>query len=379
MIILATHALFLNNKDIYGPAHTVSAFLNKTQKDHIFIKHRAEGICLSKIEHYKSGKLHKEQYRGVAHSLPSLLRYLLEMYISISIFLRSPKGYTLFIGADPLNALAGNIGKIISKVEKTVFLSADFSLKRFDNFLMSYSYLFLDRLAMFKSEQTWSVSRRIVEYRKAQGLGVDKNKILPNAPFFDDIKRVSYKQINKHDLVLVSALKKGIVPFTLLIDVVEKLQKDIKDVRLLMIGSGSEDGMLKEYVDKKKLNHCIVFYGVLSHDKMFSVLVKSAIGIAVYEKTNKTHFRYFSDSMRTRDYLASGLPVFFSGASGVSAEILERNAGRIVRLETNALVSSLKDILNNSILYQKLRQNALGLAQKYDTFALLKKYFILLS
>lgn len=379
MIIVATHALFLNNKDVYGPAHAISLFLNKTQREHVFIKHRAEGECLSRVEYYAAGKLQRIEEIGTTKRLRFNLRYLLELFVSMKVTLKQSDKCTLFVGADPLNSLAGNLLKFIGKVDKTVFLSADFSLRRFENPFMSKVYLMLDKAAMFWSEQTWSVSQRIVEYRKKQGLEAARNKILPNAPFFDDVKRLSYEEICKYDLVLVSALKKGIVPFALLIDVIDELQKSMHDVRLHIIGSGPQEGVLKNYVSKKSLEHCVKFYGALSHEDMFAVLVKSAIGIAVYEETDEKHFRYFSDSMRTRDYLASGLPVFFSGTSAAGSEILKSNAGRVVTLEKDLMIDALKEVLTNPTLYQRLRRNALRLAKEYDTSAFLKKYFALLG
>lgn len=379
MIIIATHALFINGKDVYGPAHAVSLFLNKTRRNHIFIKHSAEGMCLSQISYYKDGKLYKSEESGTKRVLPFGVRHLVEFFISLKVTLATSGKYELFVGADPLNAFAGNMLVFIGKVDKTIFLSADFSLQRFQSKIMSQIYILLDRAAMFWSAQTWSVSKRILDYRKNRGLSDMKNKILPNAPFFDDVPRVAYKDIHKHDLVLVSALKKGIVPFVLLIDAIEQLSKRIMDTRLLIIGGGSEEKALRDYVLKKKLDYCVKFYGALSHSKMFSVLVKSAIGIAIYEKSDKNHFRYFSDSMRTRDYLASGLPVFFSGSSGIGSEILERDAGKIVKLEKKAIIAALEGVLTKQVIYQKLRNNALTLAKEYDTYALLKKYLAFLD
>lgn len=379
MIIIATHALFLNGKDVYGPAHAVSIFLNKTKRDHIFVKHSAEGMCVSKVEYYRWGKLEKVEEFGTRKVLLFGVRHLIEFFISLKVTLETSSKSELFVGVDPLNALAGNVLMFIGKVDKTIFLSADFSLQRFQGKIMSQIYILLDKAAMFWSVQTWSVSKRIVNYRKKRGLLGAKNKILPNAPFFNDVQRVAYKDIYKHDLVLVSALKKGIVPFVLLIDAIEQLSKRVTDVRLLIIGGGSEERSLRDYVSKKKLDYCVKFYGALSHDDMFSVLVKSAVGIAVYEESDEKHFRYFSDSMRTRDYLAAGLPVFFSGPSSIGFEILERNAGRIIKLKKKVIVIALQEVLTKPALYRKLRNNALALAKEYDTYTLLKKYLAFLD
>lgn len=373
MIVISTHAVFLKNKDVYGPPHAVSLFLNKRKIDHIFIKHRLEGNGFSRVEYYKKGKLIRTIERGYPKRLPFFLQYVFELLLSLKITIQDAKGCEMFIGVDPLNAFSGNLLKTIRKTKKTVFFSADFSLKRFETPILNNFYLFLDKLAMFWSDYAWSVSRRIQEYRRKQHLQNKKNLLLPNAPFFNDIKRIDYSKINKYDLVIVSALEKGI-EFELLLDVLFEIRKSIAKVRLIIIGSGSEEERIRNYVIDKNLSGNVKFLGALSHEKMFKVLTKSALGIALYKKSDKKHFRYYSDPMKVRDYLASGLPTIISGNSGIGLELEKRNAGKIVKIEKKEIVDALKNIFKNHDLYLEMRKNAIELAKRYDTYNLLEKY-----
>lgn len=371
MIIISTHAVFLKGKDIYGPPHAVSIYLNKNKTDHIFIKHSLYGKVDSLIEYYSKGKLKKSELKKIV-SLP-LLRYLHEIFISTLISLKAGQ-ISVFIGVNPLNAVSARILKRINRVKKIVYFSADFAIDRFENKLQNRIYHLLDRRAMFQSDQTWSVSKRIVEYRRSKGLSETKNLLLPNAPFFDDVKRLPYSKIDKNDLVIVSAIEKGIA-FKLLIDIIAKLKTKIPQVRLHIIGSGSEETEIKKYIKTKGVENDIKFWGPLSHDDMFKVLVKCGIGIAFYTVSDNKHFRYFSDPMKVRDYMASGLPALVSGNPAIKDEIETNRAGFAVQIGKQDMYNSILRILENDSLHQEMRENALRLGKNSDIYAQLKKYF----
>jgi len=373
MIVIATHAVFLNGKDIYGPPHAVSLFLNKKKKEHFFIKHRLWGAGKIIVEHYKNGKLFKTWETGFGKRFPSVSQYVIEIFFTILICFKNSKKCELFIGVDPLNAMAGNILKIFGKTKQVVYFSADFAKERFPNHLLNTIYLNLDYYSSIWSSVTWSVSKRIVEFRKEQGLLDEKNKLLPNAPFFKDVKRLPYDEIKHHDLVIVSALERGIA-FELLLDVLSELKKKVRDARLIFIGAGSYEGKLKEYVEKKDLKENTEFLGAKSHEDMFGILVKCGIGIALYENSDEKHFRYFSDPMKVRDYLASGLPVIISGNSSLGYEVNKEQIGKLVKLNKKEIVDAILPLLLDEKLYKNMRNNAIKFAKKYDTFTLLEKY-----
>lgn len=373
MIVIATHAVFLNGKDIYGPPHAVSLFLNKKKKEHLFIKHRLWGAGRIIVEHYNNGKLFKSWETGFSKRFPSVSQYIIEIFFTIWICFKTSKKCELFVGVDPLNAMAGNILKILGKTKKVVYFSADFALERFPNHLLNTIYLNLDFYASTWSSVTWSVSKRIVEYRKEQGIPDAKNKLLPNAPFFGDVKRLPYEKIKHHDLVIVSALERGIA-FELLLNVLSELKKKVRDARLIFIGAGSYEKKLKEYVKKKNLKENTEFLGAKSHDDMFGILVKCGIGIALYNNSNEKHFRYFSDPMKVRDYLASGLPVIISGNSSLGYEVDKEHIGKLVKLNKNEIIDAILPLLLEKDIYKDMRNNAIKFAKKYDTYILLNKY-----
>ncbi len=107
---------------------------------------------------------------------------------------------------------------------------------------------------------------------------------------------------------------------------------------------------------------------------MFDVLVTCGIGIALYTNADPTDFRYFSDPMKVRDYLASGLPTLISGNSGIGQELEQNNAGIIVQLTTKEIMRAMLDLLTNEKTQKRMRENAISMAKKFDTYKLLEEH-----
>lgn len=371
--IIATHTVYLRGQDIHGPPHTISEFFNKNRIENIFIKYPLSSKGYRTIEFYEDGyKIHTEKkflIRGISH----WFHYLREFIVTCKTVLLYERGADLFVGVDPLNALAGAFLRSVGLVKHSVYFSVDYAIERFPGKIQNDMYHALDRMAMRISNQTWSVSKRIITARKKLGLSSSKNLILPNAPFYEDVPRVDFQKTKKHDIVLVSALADGIA-FDILFEVVKKLVSQFPDIRLILIGSGPREEELHSLTRALQLDKHIIFKGPLSHEEMFKVLVESGVGIALYDTANNKHYRYFSDPMKVRDYLASGLPVIVSGNSAIGVELEEEGAGFNINADVKPLISSLKTILNNDKKHLIMREKALGLAKKYDTYSLIEKY-----
>ncbi len=374
MIAIATHAVFLQGKDIYGPPHAVSTYLNKRKIAHVFIKHALYPTQrFSLIETYSNGELSHTTKLPI-HSPIYALRMLEEQWINVRILWRERVGF--YVAVNPVNYVSARILQLLGRAKKTVYFSADFALSRFENPLMNRIYHMLDTQAQDHALQTWSVSARIVAYRKKHGLTSKRNILVRNAPFFEDVKRKALTHIKPHDLVVVSALEPG-VAFELLINVVETIRKKIPDVRLILVGSGSKEQELRTMVSEKALEKHIVFMGALSHSDMFKVTTKCGVGIALYDVADPNHFRYFSDPMKVRDYLASGLPVLISGNSAIGDELEHHEAGFKVELKKQSIEKILLKLMKRDAFYQNVRKNAIELALTTDakrTFDVLLKH-----
>jgi glycosyltransferase involved in cell wall biosynthesis len=373
-VALVTHAVFIDGKDIYGPPHAVSLFLNKHKVDHIFIKHTLETTGLTLVETYCDGALvHKKSY-GSNSRFPSVFHYFWEFILTIFLLCRNISQNTILLGYDPLNSFAVILLKTLFGAQNCVYVSADFAKQRFSTAFLNKIYHYLDRYAMSYTDETWSVSKRIIDYRKKMGLSKSKNKYVPNAPFYNTIPRKSFSSIDRYAIVLVSAIE-NTIDFKKLIDAFAHATRSYPKLSLHIIGSGSRMGQLRKYIASARVKTKVVLHGVLSHEDMFAVLVQCGIGIALYHEADPLHFRYYSDPMKIRDYMASGLPVIASGNSALGYEIDEKHAGIQVNLSTDTIVSALTTILSSEKTHKTMRNNALVLAKKYDSDTILKRRF----
>lgn len=371
MIVIVTHAVFFNNKDIYGPPHSISLFLNKKKVKHLFIKHRLDSNGYSKIEFYRNGKLVKSLGKGYRKRLVSPFQYLLEFLITFKT-IYSIKNCELFIGVDPLNAFAGIILKLFGKTKKTIYFSADFAIKRFNNNMLNSVYLLLDYLSMKFSDKTWSVSERIVNYRKGKRLKDKKNILVPNSPSFKSLARFRKEKKSKDHLVIVSRLYAGI-GFGQIFLALKRLIKTYPHLKLHIVGDGEDmDNLIKD-TSRLNLKENIIFYGARDHDFVYRLIAKSYIGFAPYLKTNVKDFRYFSDSMKIRDYLACGVPVIATGNTITGYEVRNKRAGMVIDLNESSIYESVYNLLKTPSLYEEIRKNALSLARERDIESILQK------
>lgn len=374
MIIIATHTVFLDGKDIFGPPHAVSNFLNTQNKSHLFIKHPLDGKGFTLIQYFKHGKLVKE--KRVPRTSPSLFKAFLQDFIIIlKIVAQSQKPIELFIGVDPLNTIVGLLLKFVNKTQHVIYFSADFAIQRFEQFWLNWIYHSLDRLSMYFTDQTWSVSQRIVEFRRKHFLEDKKNKWIPNAPFFQYVPRLPFSKKHLHRLVLVSALEQNI-DFDTLLQSIHNIRTNIQDVELLLIGSGSQELKLRRLAKKLHVENEVQFLGSKTHEEMFDVLKTCGAGIALYTDADPTHFRYFSDPMKVRDYLASGLPVFISGNSGINEELEKNEVGFHIDLHEQQLTGKIISLFNSKKQHKHMHDKALQHAQQFDTELLLKEYLV---
>lgn len=372
-VLLITHAVYIDGKDIYGPPHATSLFLNKHSIEHIFIKHSLENTGHTLVDHYKKGALKRSRRIG-SFRFPSVLHYVWEFMVILKVGLQCADSDTIILAYDPLNFAAAYLLARMVHARKLVYCSADFAIKRFENRILNTIYHYLDDKAMFYSDETWSVSTRIVEFRRKKGLPDDRNRHIPNAPFFRSVNRKPFTSIDRYSIVVVSAIE-NTIDFNALIDALATCVKKYPLMKLHIVGSGSKIKDLKQYIKKRMLTSHVVFHGVLSHDAMFTVLVGCGVGVALYHEADTFHFRYYSDPMKIRDYLAAGLPVVVSGNSALGYEIEKKKAGIHVSLKPHEIAKAVGTIISPKANHESMRKRSLALAKANDSDTILQARF----
>lgn len=364
--IIASHTLFHSiNEDVYGPAHSIYDFLKEKKVKPIFIKH---SIYKNHPSIIVNGNL--KTRRGKFYRRNILIKSIEDVWINIKEIKRLNKPI-YYIAVDPVNALSGVILKKTSKLNKFVYFSVDYANNRFDNFFLNQIYHAIDKICLKYADEVWSVSTRILAKRKLQGVSHTKNKLLPNSPEFSKVPR--YKYNGNNNLIVVSHLSKSL-HLEVIFEIVKELSHIYKKLRINIIGDGPERKRLEQLVIKQKLKKQVYFLGQKSHRDALQYISRSFIGFALY--TADHPWRHYGDSMKTREYVACGIPVVINDIPSTADDIKKYNAGLVInKLDKKEISNFIEKCIKNRKYYESVRRNAYLLGERFDKKIILSQLF----
>src|SRR3989344_8307597 len=119
-ILLVSHVYSTSSGFVYGPVDVIEDYLKNKKRKYKLIKY------------------------PLTSKIPLVLKSIFE--ISNSIFISLQFKPDLFIGIDPLNALAGIILRKLHLIKKTIFYCVDYTPTRFHNKFVNSIYLWCDRI-----------------------------------------------------------------------------------------------------------------------------------------------------------------------------------------------------------------------------------------
>lgn len=362
-VVVVVHALIASGgKAVYGTGSSLENFLEGKDVDYLLVKHPIFGAFPTQVSgRINNGSFFYNLKSSNSQFLPR--KSLQELIITYKLIKQYFSRVDIYLGIDPLNALFGILIKKIHRIDKIIFYTADYAIRRFDNILLNLFYHFIDRRVIKKADEIWNVSTRIAALRIKQGVDRQRNFFVPNSPFFHKIKRLTADKINKHEMVLVSTSPKS-TDFSLIFQTIKILTHKYPDIKLKIIGLANWQVTFSYEIDRLAINKNIIFYSRMSHKKLLNIFCRAAVGLALY--TNQYSWTYFSDSMKTRDYLACGLPVIMTDISSTATDIRKSGAGLVIKLKKNDLAQAVDKLFSNKKFYWKLRTNAIYLAKKND-------------
>lgn len=323
----------------------------------------------SRYRYFELGEL-KQSKTTIRFRFPDALLYGKDLFLTLYWGITHNGRYDLFVGYDPLNAIAGIVLKKFGFVKRVVYYSIDYFPQRFENKIMNRIYHTLDKLCVRFSDETWNVGSFM---KRARAKNNSMNERIYNRQYhvpmgiwFFKIKRKSFEEIDKKKLIYAGHL----APFMgveLIIKAMQKIVKEMPNIRLEIIGMGESEGKIKELAKKLGVLDAIAFYGWIDDRKTFEKhLCDGSIGLAPFTINKMDERVKNADPGKLKDYMACGLAIITTKAVSTHEDIKKAGAGIIIDYDADQLASAVLKLLKNDRLLAQYRENALHYVEQFD-------------
>lgn len=370
----------IENKKILIIAHvftTVPAedlkeyFLQRKVKSLMFIAHPlffVEGRSGPYYEIYEYGKLIKKiQFKN--KNYPPPIQFIKDYLLTLYWVLTNKNKWDLVISLDNLNTLAALTLRIFGKTKKVVYYTIDFVPNRFENKILNSIYGNIEKIAVRFADLTWNLTSRVAIGReKIRGMDrktYNRQIVVPLGVWLNRIPRKSYNEIDKHAIVYAGGLAphQGI---QLVIDALPLILRQIKDVKLIIIGIGDYENELRKKVNDMNLSKYVKFLGYMEkHEDVERALIKCGLAVAMYNK-ELAKWSYYSDPSKIKTYLVCGLPVVTTSLTMISKDLLKKECGIISDYNKEDLAEKIIKFFRDEEKQKKYRENAIKFGSQFD-------------
>lgn len=346
-----------------GPAQFLTKYFISHDIAHWYIEHPfifSNRDC-SVYYDYLGGK--KQIHKGIKVPKVELLYYLKDFIATI--ISGSRNRFEIGFGFDNLNTLALLLLKKLRKIEKVVYVTVDYTPKRFTNKVMNLLYHAIDKYCCYNCDILWDSAKIMRKARKDRGVRVERIKkiiVVPDGNDFRQDKIKKFEKLEKYKLVYMGHVRdnQGI---DLLIKVAVDLQKYNKKITLLILGGGEKLEFFKKMVKEHNAGHYIKFTGYIEDHKRIEALLRNGyLGFALYED-DQNSFSKYSAVGKPMVYMGCGLPVIITDVPEIAQKIEKFGSGKIVKYKKDHIVQIVKEIIKNEKTYRTMREKAISFAK----------------
>ena len=359
--MLVTHGGY-----VYGQMEALRDFLSNAGTRHLgYIAHPFQYTPEKKsiMVLYENGEVrtfHSPEVRA-----PQLILYLNDSVLTLLFVLISRRRYSVYVGADPLNAVLGLLLKSVRIVRHVVFYTLDYVPTRFNSHLLNSAYHAIDRICVEHCDYTWNVSQAITTARGREGVvQVTQLEVPACTQSYDELKNPE-GNFERSNIVFIGHLRKG-HGLELLLRAFPQVLEKVPSAKLIIIGGGPLEHFLRTEARDHNMLNSVDFRGYIKdREEVSRIISRCAFGLAPYEPSAET-FTWFADSGKAKHYISCGLPVIITSVPRFSKEIEMYQAGLVVEYDEEKLADAMVKLLTDKALLDRMRLNAAELSQKYS-------------
>lgn len=364
-VICAVHSNYLLNGEIFDSGRSLHFdFLNHYfGNKYIILRHSLYTGGESRI--YRKGINATYCRIPIIGKLPGPLRYISEIFFNFFYLVKNNPNKINFFGVDPLSTYPACLLKKMGFKIRILFLTPDYSKRRFNNIILNRVYFHFDKFCTINSDKNICNSKFVIEEKlRKYNLSSKKFFHMPNIPNPWLIEKYMKNKKIKNRIIYVGNISSQI-DFKNLFDSIADLGKKYHNLQLILIGSGDQKNNLKDYAKKNNLDF-VKFLGNLTHNKTLQEISYAEIGIAIYN--GSFDYDEFRDSCKIREYQALGtIPLTTSVVWSNSEEIRKFKSGVIIRNKHKEIKKAIEKIISNSNYKKRLVRNCLANSNIYKT------------
>lgn len=366
MNVSSKRFFLVSNFHTYGIQHALyKYFIDHDASEVFFLNHPLHGITkeyTSTLEIY-SKKKNTKTNKFSRQNLPDFLSYSIDFFMTVKQGIQISGKIDVFVGFNSMNTIPGLVLKLLGKVKYVITYSHSFKNVRYQNKLMNVLYKTVDSLAIRYSDSVWGLGEPLIKIRKKQGVAKEKIVLAQDGVNTKLFRPLPYHTKRRFLLVFVGLINE-INGLELVIDALPDLVKENFDYTLDVIGEGEDLEKIKQKVALLRLQKHVRFHGIFSIEKLAAFLPMCGIGIATYKPVKDSTLKT-TDPMKTKLYMAAGLPLVSTDIYMTAHEIRDHALGELIRYDVKEFIRAIKKITNEK-RYKQYRKNNIHFVQKYD-------------
>jgi len=215
------------------------------------------------------------------------------------------------------------------------------------------------------------VPTKIMKIKLEQKIKENKIYVIPNVVEINTFKNViSKSKKEKPTLLAVKALEKY-SGYEYLLHGFKKAKANIKELRLIIVGSGPEEKSINNIIEKNQIEDVEIIKKI-EHNDLAKLMNECTIFVHCT--------RYESFGLVLVEAMASGLPIISSDVGGIPEIINEDYNGLLYNYgDSDTLSKKIIKLLNNQSLLNKFSKNSLELCDQYAWENVKKYWYKILS
>jgi glycosyltransferase involved in cell wall biosynthesis len=359
--ILVTHSY------VYGPVEVFRDFLLDAGTQKLaYIAHPFQFApdVRSYMSIYENGEIVRE-FRSPYIRGPELILYLRDSVFTFLFVITGRRRYSIYVGADPLNALLGLILKSLGIVRHVIFYTIDYVPQRFANRLLNNAYHVVDKMCVEHCDVTWNLSDAMTTARMKEGVRGGSQLEVPLGTYQYLDAPDTIKTYDRNSIMFIGHLRKG-HGLELLLPAFSKVLEKVPQAKLIILGGGPLEQSLQEEVNSRKLENSVELRGYIKdREQTRKIISTGAFGLAPYEPSAES-FTWYADPGKPKDYISCGLPVIITSVPLFSKEIEKHKAGLVVPYDEKSLTDAMILLLTDKPLLDAMRLHASELSKKYS-------------